>query len=309
MSVKLITIAREFGTEVDFIFEKFAREYGFTLLDRNSLFPLLQEHCRIDSEKLILEEKKIEKSFAEKEFIEKYKEGIRKIAEKLLSKTPVIIMGRGGQFLFKDYPNSFHINIIAPLNLRVQNLQKNYNLDANTCIKLIQEKDNARDKYFKTLFGSNWRDPYHYHLTLNLSFYSPHDIYQILIESIEKPVKTLQPFQENLPLSSKVKFANKSEEEFAKLLTFYRISWEYEPKIFPLEWDNEGQVVEAFAPDFYLPEFDLYIELTVQKPKLMSEKLRKIRKLKELYPSVNIKLLYGKDYIKILEKYGVSKVK
>lgn len=307
--VKLITVAREFGTEIDFLFSKLSKEYGFTLLDRNILFPLLQKYCGISSEELLLEEKKIEKNSAEKEFVEKYKEGIREITKNYLEKSPVILLGRGGQFLFKNYPDTLHINIIAPLNLRIKNLQKNYNLDLETSMKLILEKDKARDVYIKTLFGYDWKDPYHYHLTINLSYYSSDDVYQILTKSIEKPIKISQPLQESFTLPSKIKFANKSEEEFAKLLTFYRISWEYEPKVFPLEWDNEGQVIEAFTPDFYLPEFDLYIELTVQKPKLMSEKIKKIRKLKELYPNVNIKLLYGHDYIKILEKYGITKVK
>ncbi|MCS7202564.1 MAG: cytidylate kinase family protein [Dictyoglomus sp.] len=307
--VRLITVAREFGTEIDFLFTKLSKEFGFILLDRVNLFPLLQKYCRINSEELLLEEKKIEKNSGEKEFIEKYKEGIKEITKNYLEKSPVILLGRGGQFLFKDYPNSFHINIIAPLNLRVKNLQKNYNLDRETSIKLILEKDKERDIYFKTLFGYDWKDPYHYHLIINLDYYSPDEIYQIIIKSIEKPTKINQPLQESFNFPSKIKFANKSEEEFAKLLTFYRIAWEYEPRVFPLEWDAEGQVIEAFTPDFYLPEFDLYIELTVQKPKLMSEKIKKIKKLKELYPNINIKLLYGRDYIKILEKYGISKVK
>ncbi len=307
--VRLITVAREFGTEIDFLFNKLSKEYNFTLLDRNNLFPFLQKYLGMNSEELLLEEKKIEKNSAEKEFIERYKEGIKEITKSFLEKSSVILLGRGGQFLFKDYPDSFHINIIAPLNLRVKNLQKNYNLDLDTSMKLISEKDSARDMYFKILFGYDWKDPHHYHLIINLSYYSPEELYQILLKSLEKPVKVSQPLQESFSLPLKVRFANKSEEEFAKLLTFYRISWEYEPRVFPLEWDNEGQVIEAFTPDFYLPEFDLYIELTVQKPKLMSEKIKKIRKLKELYPNINIKLLYGNDYIKILEKYGITKVK
>lgn len=307
--IRLITVAREFGIEIDFIFNKLSKEYNFILLDRNNLFPFLQEYLGMNSEELLLEEKKLEKNSVKKEFVDKYKEGIKDITKRFLEKSPVILLGRGGQFLFKDYPDSFHINIIAPLNLRVENLQKNYNLNLDTSMKLILEKDNARDIYFKILFGYDWKDPHHYHLIINLSYYSPEELYQFLLKSLEKPVKVSQPPQESFSLPLKVRFANKSEEEFAKLLTFYRISWEYEPKVFPLEWDNEGQVIEAFTPDFYLPEFDLFIELTVQKPKLMSEKIKKIRKLRELYPNVNIKLLYGNDYIKILEKYGISKVR
>ena len=98
-------------------------------------------------------------------------------------------------------------------------------------------------------------------------------------------------------------FAHPSEEEFTKLLDFYRIEWLYEPRSFPLQWKN-GSIAEMFTPDFYLPELDLYVELTTLKQKLITEKNRKIRCLRELYPEINIKLLNKSDYLQLLAKYG-----
>jgi len=98
-------------------------------------------------------------------------------------------------------------------------------------------------------------------------------------------------------------FAHPSEEEFVKLLDFYRIEWLYEPRSFPLEWEG-GKITEMFTPDFYLPELDLFVELTTLKQSLITEKNRKLRHLKELYPEINIKLLNKSDYLKLLAKYG-----
>ncbi|MBI2934713.1 MAG: hypoxanthine phosphoribosyltransferase [Chloroflexi bacterium] len=98
-------------------------------------------------------------------------------------------------------------------------------------------------------------------------------------------------------------FAHPSEEEFAKLLDFYRIEWIYEPRSFPLERDG-SRIVEMFTPDFYLPELGLFVEVTTMKQSLATEKNRKIRRLKELHPDVNIKLLNRKDYARLLAKYG-----
>jgi hypothetical protein len=98
-------------------------------------------------------------------------------------------------------------------------------------------------------------------------------------------------------------FAHESEKEFARILDFYRIKWEYEPRTFTLEWDDEGNAVKSFTPDFYLPELDLYIELTTLNQKLVTRKNRKLKKLKELYPEVNAKLFYKKDYNSLLFKY------
>jgi hypothetical protein len=102
-----------------------------------------------------------------------------------------------------------------------------------------------------------------------------------------------------------VRFAHRSEAEFAKILDFYGIRWEYEPRSFPLEWDARGRVVESFNPDFYLPELDLFIELTTLKQSLVTKKNRKIRRLRELYPDINVKIFYGRDFRQLLLKYGL----
>ncbi len=101
-----------------------------------------------------------------------------------------------------------------------------------------------------------------------------------------------------------VRFAHKSEAELAKILDFYGIHWEYEPRSFPLRWDIRGRVIESFNPDFYLPDLDLYIELTTLKQSLVTKKNRKIRRLRELYPDVNLKIFYGRDFRQLLLKYG-----
>ncbi|MCK5566712.1 MAG: hypothetical protein KAI62_02295 [Actinomycetia bacterium] len=98
-------------------------------------------------------------------------------------------------------------------------------------------------------------------------------------------------------------FAHESEKEFAKILDFYRIKWEYESKTFTLEWDKNDIPVLSFTPDFYLPELDLYIELTTLNQKLVTKKNRKIKKVRELYPEINVKLFYKKDYNSLLFKY------
>ena len=98
-------------------------------------------------------------------------------------------------------------------------------------------------------------------------------------------------------------FAHPSENEFTRILDFYGVKWMYEPRSFPLRWDGD-RVVEMFTPDFYLPELDLYIELTTLKQSLVTEKNRKLRQSRELYPDVNIKLLYKRDYHRLLAKYG-----
>ncbi len=101
-------------------------------------------------------------------------------------------------------------------------------------------------------------------------------------------------------------FSHPIEEEFARILDYYGIEWEYEPHTFNLEWDEQGNVIEAFSPDFYLPQPGLYIELTTLRPQLATRKNRKIRRMKELYPEVNVKLFKRKEMHDLMVKYGLD---
>ena len=100
------------------------------------------------------------------------------------------------------------------------------------------------------------------------------------------------------------RFAHASEAELARILDYYKVAWQYEPHVFPIRWNSDGVVVESFAPDFYLPELELYIELTTLKQSLVRKKNRKLRHLRELYPMVRIKLFYARDFRALLLKYG-----
>ena len=103
--------------------------------------------------------------------------------------------------------------------------------------------------------------------------------------------------------SADISFMHPSEREFANLLDYYQIKYLYEPRSFPLRWDG-NRVVEMHTPDFYLPEYDQYFELTTMKQNLVTQKNRKLRHVHELYPEINIQLLYRRDLMRLMGKYG-----
>ncbi len=102
------------------------------------------------------------------------------------------------------------------------------------------------------------------------------------------------------------RFANPSEEVFARLLTIYGVSWVYEPVEFPLAWDERGTPTRAFRPDFYLPERSLFIELTVLEQRLVTRKNRKVREFRRLYPEVPLQVVYRGDFCALVERHGVD---
>lgn len=102
------------------------------------------------------------------------------------------------------------------------------------------------------------------------------------------------------------RFAHEAELEYAKILDYHGVPWMYEPRTFVLETDDEGRVVEAFTPDFYLPDQDLFIEVTVMKQSLVTRKNRKLRKVRQLYPEIRIKLFYKRDLERLAQRYGLK---
>lgn len=103
-----------------------------------------------------------------------------------------------------------------------------------------------------------------------------------------------------------MEFAHEAEREVAALLDFYGIEWAYEPRTFVLEDDPDGTVRAAFTPDFFLPEFDLYLEITTLEQRLVTRKNRKVRQLRERYPDVRVKVLYRRDVEHLLARFRAA---
>jgi hypothetical protein len=101
-------------------------------------------------------------------------------------------------------------------------------------------------------------------------------------------------------------FAHETERFFAELLDYYGVQWEYEPVEFVLGWRADGHPSCGFRPDFYLPEHELFIELTTLRQELVTGKNRKVRRLGQLYPDVKVKVLYRRDVEALMAKYPWS---
>ena len=104
------------------------------------------------------------------------------------------------------------------------------------------------------------------------------------------------------------RFANPSEEVFARLLTLYEVPWVYEPLEFPLAWDDAGAPTRGFRPDFYLPREGVFVELTVLEQRLVTRKNRKIREFRTLYPEIPLQVVYRRDFLDLAARHGVGSV-
>jgi len=132
--------------------------------------------------------------------------------------------------------------------------------------------------------------------------------HRLVLDHDEPPRQELLPPLRWLLQPNDDRFAHPAEIELARLLTFYGLRWAYEPTTFAVRWGRDGRPVEFVTPDFYLPEHDLYLELTTMRQRLVTRKNRKFRLLRESYPNVRVRLLYLRDFKRLRDVYGPSGV-
>jgi len=221
------------------------------------------------------------------------------------------------------------VHVVAPENVRIGNIMLDCRLERAAARQRLLELEAADRTARKARFGKTRATADLFDLLLNAETVSGEQMAELIDRAsatlaltergfLSAAAEAQLQFQMRLRLSrygivppdkitirNKI-FANPSEEMFANLLDFYRIAWEYEPRSFPVQYDRDGNATESFTPDFYLPEFDLYVELTTMKQSLVTRKNRKVRLLRELYPHLNIQVFYQKDFENLIFKYGLA---
>ena len=240
----------------------------------------------------------------------------------------LVITVPGAEFLFAKFPGLLRVRIAASKQGRIGALLVDRRLARPEAAAVLQELDRQARLDRQSRWGKARAPETAFDLTLNGETLTPEQMARLAVDAA-RTLGTLEAgflsssgeaqmqFQVRLRLAqhgitppgrAQLKrrvFANRSEEILANLLDFYRIRWEYEPRSFAIAWDGEGQPVEQFAPDFYLPESDIYVELTTMKQSLVTKKNRKVKLLKQHYPEVNIQIFYQRDFQNLIFKHGL----
>jgi cytidylate kinase len=258
-----------------------------------------------------------------------YLDLVASIVARLATEHHLVVCGDSLELLAKLLPGMLRVHIVAPDSVRVGNIMLDERLERSAARQAIHELENRQRAERKQRFGQSGLPAHLFDLILNAEQLDSEQIAELIVNTAQSSglidrgflsaaAEAQLQFRCRLRLSKhgivppdkvtlpRKSFAHPSEEIFANLLDFYRIAWDYEPRSFPIQWDREGKVSEAFTPDFYLQEFDLYVELTTMKQSLVTKKNRKVKLLRELYPHVNIQVFYQKDFENLIFKYGLA---
>jgi cytidylate kinase len=308
VALYIVTISRQDGSLGDEIAELLANRLNVELVGRKTAITgwmaevasKYQLHMLEESPKFYLTEFMDGMSF--KEYIE------MKLLESAENGS-MIVVGMGGQVIFRDYPHTLRIRIVASEKVRTLRIIQKYGITDIEAKRLLEQSDKKHRKYLYTLYQAEWDDPLAYDLVINTDHLSAEQCTEMIAGYIES-----NPFAVSLGKaerasgnkSAEVNFKHPAEEEFARILDMYGIEWQYEPRTFPVQWDAEGNVTMAFSPDFYLTKFDTYIEITTMDQKYVTTKNKKVKRLRELYPGININIVYKKDFHTLLKRFGFS---
>lgn len=258
-----------------------------------------------------------------------YRHVVASMLSRLAVDHHVVAAAHGSEVLFKHLPATLRVQITAPESRRAGSLMIDFQIERPAALELLHklEEDEKSDR--KRKFGRSVARLSDFDISLNEEFLDSEQMASI-IESVVASMGLVEQgllpagaeaqmqFQLRLQLArygivppgkmsvKRAAFMHPSEEIFANLLDFYRIAWEYEPRSFPVQWGKDGKPLESFTPDFYLPEVDLYVELTTMKQAHVTKKNRKVKLLRTIYPHINIQVFYQKDFQNLIFKYGLA---
>jgi cytidylate kinase len=304
----IVTISRQIGSGGDEIAVRLAQELQFTLVDHTLLVELLQAQGLSKSDLDAFDGEEFDEAPQSREQNRVYVDLLPTLITDLASEKDLVVLGFGGRCIFRGVPGALHVRVVAGTKERIRRLMDERGMDEQAAVRLVDENDEARRGVIRYHYGEDIDNTACYDLVVNTDRLSVETTVRLIQHAVELvdfvgKERTSECWPETARPPS---FAHPSEEEFTKVLDFYQIRWEYEPRTFPLAWDEAGNATEAFSPDFYLVDFDLFIELTTLKQSLVTEKNRKIRRFRELYPEVTLKVFYGRDYRSLLGKYGLA---
>jgi len=313
--LQIITISRQTASSGNEIAEELANQLGLKLINRDFVLEnwlpqvadehqlhMLQQSSKFYT-KIIDNKSENKQTFAD--YIEKK---LKELAET----QNLLIVGLGSQVIFRHHSGGIHIKIAASQEQRIKKLYKKYGLPREQAERSIELSDRKRRRYVWRVFKEDWSDLTLYHISLNSDGLTTEQALTILMSLIDFKKENPEPLEESKKKEEKniekkeYDFAHPSEKEFAKILDMHHIKWKYEPTEFPLEWDAEGNISMGFKPDFYLTEYDTYIELTTMNRKYVTEKNKKVRLLQEIYPHINIKIVYKKDFNSLIDKFELN---
>lgn len=197
----IITINREFGTGGREIAQKLGNLLDVKVYDKALLDALAQKFNMTEEEIELAKSKQknwwsdfvnFYKQFGNSDKVD-HKERVtskeiyaaeEKILKGIAEKESCIIVGRAGFSIFKDYPNSVKILLIADDEARVKRIAEKEDMSVTEARKVVKQIDGERDKYITTFAGVSRYDARNYNFVLDVTGIPTHLVAVFIAQNI-----------------------------------------------------------------------------------------------------------------------------
>jgi len=89
------------------------------------------------------------------------------VIKDIASRGRALILGQGAQVWLRGYTGVYHVQVVAPLELRIMRLAEREGLSSTAARRRVQSNDRARADYLARFHNAQWLDPLLYHMILN----------------------------------------------------------------------------------------------------------------------------------------------
>lgn len=305
--MSLITLTDLPGTNALAIARRVATRLGIPLIDKDWVYDRFLVPYLSDHEMHLINE-------SPRALLEDFEPGLPRVdylRRELLAWAAfhnAVCLGFASALLLGEHPFALHVNVRAPLDLCAERVAREQAISLKEATRIVDLVNRQQKRYLRIVHEADATNQMLYHLSLNTDRVSV-DVAVDMIVGLYRDAVTLRQLQSSVAGSNEqftkseiTTMKNPSEIQFSRVLDMYGIGWQYEPKTFPVEYDDEGNVTMAFSPDFYLPHFDLYLELTVMDQRYVSAKNRKARLVQELYPGTEVRVVYRRDFNSLVRR-------
>ena len=165
--MSIVTVSRQVASLGDDLAHDMAKSLNYNYLDR----PIIEDFMKSSG----LPEGKFERFDEKKPAFwdmfssekDRYFQLLKYAMYEFGSKDNCMILGRGGQGLFKNVPGVIKIRFIAPFSVRVDRFKKFYNCSTKQAEQILKTKDGEREGFHRNFFGIDWDSDELYDLTIN----------------------------------------------------------------------------------------------------------------------------------------------
>ena len=184
--IALITISREFGAGGTRLGQILADRLGWRLLDRELVHAVAERLACTDAEVAACDEhppslmERVAAAFTisppEAPVLlnppvnadpDRVAWATRRVLLEAVRTPPLIVIGHGGQCLFRDRGDTLHLRLVAPYSHRLQVVCRRSGENEAAAAAAIRHRDADRQHYVRRYYQREWTDPCLYSLQLN----------------------------------------------------------------------------------------------------------------------------------------------